>query len=239
MTAQLKKQGFLASNEGLKNLQSKMNELNLSFEEIATKAGLESEDQVIQLFKPSLNQRLQKDTIDKVARVLDLKTADIIEQRKRGYFASEEGLKNLRSKKDELKLSYEEIASKAGLGSEDQVKRLFYPRLKRKVQMDTVERIAGVLNLDTTDIIEEETQEQPEVTSKSTSVVLQKALCDTEVTEDLEAEDISQKANGGGSVVQMIGYNSKAKSIKIRNVTQEAQCFERLSQTKPRQSKHI
>jgi transcriptional regulator with XRE-family HTH domain len=67
--------------------------------------------------------------------------------------ASKEGVVLLKNKKFELNLTFKEIADNAGLASVDQVKRLFNPQWNRRVQRDTIDRIARVLNLDPADII--------------------------------------------------------------------------------------
>jgi hypothetical protein len=71
-------EGFLASKEGVVLLERKKFELNLTFEEIAVNAGLASVDQVKRLFNPQWNRKVQRCTIDRIARVLNLDPADIV-----------------------------------------------------------------------------------------------------------------------------------------------------------------
>jgi transcriptional regulator with XRE-family HTH domain len=146
-----------------------------------------------------------------------------IQRKPRGFLASEGGVKLLESRKRELGLSYEEIANNANLGSDDQVKRLFNPHWERRVQRDTIDKIAKVLNLDPGDITETEDLNQLRASSKTepASVVLQKLLCDIEVAENLEAEDVVQIADRGSSVEQILCTNLKAKDIKFGSLTQE------------------
>ncbi|MBD2777541.1 L-histidine N(alpha)-methyltransferase [Iningainema tapete] len=73
--------------------------------------------------------------------------------RRRGYLASWDGVRKLEEKKFSKNYSYETIAKEAGLASDDQVKRLFHPQWGRRVQLETIEKIARVLDLTPTDII--------------------------------------------------------------------------------------
>jgi DNA-binding Xre family transcriptional regulator len=150
-------------------------------------------------------------------------------RRERGFQASKEGVILLEKKKFELGLSYRKIAEKADLGSEDQVKRLFNPHWKNsKVQRDTIDRIARVLQLDPADIIEVEDldvetrdAEVLKMSSESTDVSSQTIFNGVEVR-NLIMGDIVQKASGKNSVVQTIGVNLKAENAVTGNVTQEA-----------------
>lgn len=76
------------------------------------------------------------------------------QKRIRGFLASREGLKVLENKRLELKLTYEDIVSQAGLNSDDRVKRLFNPHWGIGIQRDGIEKIASVLNLNPADFIE-------------------------------------------------------------------------------------
>jgi transcriptional regulator with XRE-family HTH domain len=74
------------------------------------------------------------------------------QSRQRGYIASPEGVKKLQEKRFSKGFSYEALANEAGLAT-DGVKRLFNPHWGRRVQLETIEKIARVLDLAPTDII--------------------------------------------------------------------------------------
>jgi transcriptional regulator with XRE-family HTH domain len=144
---------------------------------------------------------------------------------RRGFLASKDGLNFLERKKFELNLSYEEIVERAGLVSEDQVKRLFNPHWERRVQRDTIDKIATVLGLNSVDIIETEESVQLEslLDAKPTSVVMQKMLSDIESDGDLEADDVVQNAPRGSSVEQILATHLKVVgNIKFGSLTQES-----------------
>lgn len=156
-------------------------------------------------------------------------TTQISKGRARGFLASQEGLILLKKKKFELNLSYDDIAEKAELASVDQVKRLFNPHWKNsKVQADTVDRIARVLQLNPADIIEAENldieTEDAELfkISPEPTGVLTQAIFNGIEAKTLKIGDVVQKGSRKGSVDQVCAANSKVESIVIGNVTQEA-----------------
>lgn len=107
------------------------------------------------------------------------------QQRLRGYLSSPDGLRKLEEKKFEKGYSYETLAAEAGLASDDQVKRLFHPQWERKVQKETIEKIARALDLKLAEIVAPEelypsaVKNQPE----ANMVVFQGEL-ETQMTED-------------------------------------------------------
>ncbi|MDZ7970554.1 MAG: AAA-like domain-containing protein [Nostoc sp. DedSLP03] len=72
--------------------------------------------------------------------------------RRRGFFASNEGVIKLQARINEKGYSQEDLATQAGV-SIDQVKRLLNPHWRYKVQRDAIEKIAFALNLAPTDIV--------------------------------------------------------------------------------------
>jgi Cro/C1-type HTH DNA-binding domain len=73
---------------------------------------------------------------------------------KKDFLASKGGIIFLEKNKFELGLTFEDTPYNTGLASVDQVKRLFHPRWKNsRIQRDTIDKIARVLNLDPADII--------------------------------------------------------------------------------------
>jgi DNA-binding Xre family transcriptional regulator len=179
------------------------------------------------------------------------------QRRLRGYLPSPDGLRKLEEKKFEKGYSYETLAAEAGLASDDQVKRLFHPHWGRKVQKETIEKIAKALDLKPTDIVtanqwnpspaknqptepnmivfqgELETQmtEDEALATQFTSLMLpldsagvkrQEMLSGVEVTGNLEAGDLAQKAQHNSSVEQKMATNLKAENIKFGNLTQES-----------------
>lgn len=79
MSQQQRLRGYLASPDGLIKLQDKKFEKGYSYETLAAEAGLASDDQVKRLFHPHWGRKVQIGTIEKIARVLDLKPVDIID----------------------------------------------------------------------------------------------------------------------------------------------------------------
>ncbi|WP_375500256.1 AAA-like domain-containing protein [uncultured Nostoc sp.] len=72
--------------------------------------------------------------------------------RRRGFFASDEGVKKLQVRMNEKSYIQEELATQANV-SVDQVKRLLNPHWGYKVQRDAIEKIALALDLTPTDIV--------------------------------------------------------------------------------------
>lgn len=70
--------GYLPSPDGLRKLQEKKFEKDYSYEIIAAAAGLNADDQVKHLFNPHHGRKVQRDAIEKIARVLDLTPTDIV-----------------------------------------------------------------------------------------------------------------------------------------------------------------
>ena len=69
--------GFLASPDGRKKLQDKKFEKGYTYETLAVKVDT-SIDTVKRLFSPHFNRPVQRETIEKIARALDLKPTDIV-----------------------------------------------------------------------------------------------------------------------------------------------------------------
>lgn len=88
--------------------------------------------------------------------------ARVKQKRQRGYLPSQDGLRKLEEKKFLKGYSYETLANEAGLASDDQVKRLFHPQWERRVQLETIEKIARVLDLMPTDIIAQDEWSPPD-----------------------------------------------------------------------------
>jgi transcriptional regulator with XRE-family HTH domain len=78
MLVKRRQRGFLATNEGVRLLEEQRFKLGLTMEEIAAKADLGSVDQVNRLFHPAWGINVERKTIDKIARALELNSADII-----------------------------------------------------------------------------------------------------------------------------------------------------------------
>ncbi|WP_339381121.1 AAA-like domain-containing protein [Brasilonema sp. UFV-L1] len=72
--------------------------------------------------------------------------------RRRGFCASDEGVKNLQARMSKKGYIQEELATQAGVGI-DQLKRLLNPHWGYKVQRDAIEKIALALDLQPTDIV--------------------------------------------------------------------------------------
>lgn len=70
--------GYLPSPDGLIKLKEKKFEKRYSYESLAAEAGLASDDQVKRLFNPHWERKVQRDAIEKIARVLDLTPTDIV-----------------------------------------------------------------------------------------------------------------------------------------------------------------
>ncbi|MEA5527461.1 NACHT C-terminal alpha/beta 1 domain-containing protein [Nodularia spumigena] len=73
-----RRRGFLASQEGVKKLEERMREKGLTQAKLAEVAKLNSDDQVKRLLNPHWNKRIQKDAIEKIAEVLELKPTEIV-----------------------------------------------------------------------------------------------------------------------------------------------------------------
>jgi transcriptional regulator with XRE-family HTH domain/GTPase SAR1 family protein len=78
-TKNSRRRGFLASQEGVKKLEERMREKGLTQPELAELAKLNSDDQVKRLLHPNWNKRIQKDAIEKIAKILDLKPTEIVD----------------------------------------------------------------------------------------------------------------------------------------------------------------
>ena len=78
--------------------------------------------------------------------------ANDIMSRRRGFFASNEGLRNLRAKMTEMGYTQEELASEATVNI-TQVQRLLNPQWNKKLERNTISKIARALDLQPTDIV--------------------------------------------------------------------------------------
>jgi AraC-like DNA-binding protein len=76
MTTKARERGFLLTEASLKLFEEKKCELDLTLEGIADKANM-SIDSVKRLFNPHKGVGVQKDTIHAIAKVLEIKLADI------------------------------------------------------------------------------------------------------------------------------------------------------------------
>ncbi len=71
------KRGFLASLEGVKRLRAARAVSNLSFAAIAERAGV-SADAVSRLFHPERGKRVGRESVEAIARVLELELEAIV-----------------------------------------------------------------------------------------------------------------------------------------------------------------
>ncbi|MEH2378459.1 MAG: NACHT domain-containing protein [Nostoc sp.] len=78
-TKSSRRRGFLATKEGVKKLDERMREKGLTQAKLAEAAKLNSVDQVKRLLNPHWNIRIQKDAIEKIAKVLELNLTDIVD----------------------------------------------------------------------------------------------------------------------------------------------------------------
>ncbi len=108
------------------------------------------------------------------------------QRRLRGYLPSPDGLIKLQEKKFEKGYSYETLAAAAGLASDDQVKRLFHPHWGRKVQKETIEKIARALDLKPTDIVTTNkwNPSPAEIQLKEANMIVFPEELETQMTED-------------------------------------------------------
>lgn len=107
----------------------------------------------------------------------------------RGYLATPDALTKLQEKKVDTGYTYEDIASKAGLASDDQVKRLFHPDWGYKVEREAIEKIASVLDLKLADIADifrvNQENALPEVNQHTeASIVVFQRQIETQTIED-------------------------------------------------------
>jgi DNA-binding Xre family transcriptional regulator len=75
------------------------------------------------------------------------------QRRRRGFLASDEGLKKLEEKMLQKGYTQEKLVEVAGV-SLDQVKKLLNPHWGRRIQKDAIREIARVLELQPVDIVE-------------------------------------------------------------------------------------
>jgi hypothetical protein len=78
MIVKRRNRGVRASKKGVQLLEHKKYELGLTYEQITENADLRCVDQVKRLFRPEYGVNVQRDTVDKIARVLGLNPTDII-----------------------------------------------------------------------------------------------------------------------------------------------------------------
>jgi DNA-binding Xre family transcriptional regulator len=78
MTQNNRRRGFLASAEGIKKLEAKIYQKDFTNERLAEAAGLTTDDQIKKLRNPQWKKGIQKDAIEKIAKVLDLDPAEIV-----------------------------------------------------------------------------------------------------------------------------------------------------------------
>ncbi|MEH2316918.1 helix-turn-helix domain-containing protein [Nostoc sp.] len=74
-----RRRGFLASQEGVKKLEERMREKGLTQTKLAEAAKLNSDDQVKRLLNPHWNKRIEKNAIEKIAKVLELNPTEIVD----------------------------------------------------------------------------------------------------------------------------------------------------------------
>ena len=116
-------------------------------------------------------------------------------QRRRGFLASEDGRRKLEQKKFDKGYTYESLAAVAEL-SVDQVKRLFNPHWGYKVQREKIEKIARVLDLIPTDIVDEWTTpfEEPNGDGDSARILLSDRSQDTSFAQELREALAAEQA---------------------------------------------
>ena len=68
-----RRRGFLATTEGAGVLDKSRRDKNLTFEQIAALAGMDV-TQVKRLFSPHLGSRVQRNTVEKIASVLEYRS---------------------------------------------------------------------------------------------------------------------------------------------------------------------
>lgn len=78
MTKPKRPRGYFPSPDGLIKLQQKRFDKGYCYETLAVKAGFDSDDQVKRLFHPHWGRKVQRKTIEKIARALDLTPTDIV-----------------------------------------------------------------------------------------------------------------------------------------------------------------
>lgn len=78
MTKPKRPRGYFPSPDGLIKLQQKRFEKGYCYETLAVEAGFDSDDQVKRLFHPHWGRKVQRKTIEKIARALDLTPTDIV-----------------------------------------------------------------------------------------------------------------------------------------------------------------
>src|SRR4028119_712960 len=78
MTQKTRRRGFLASSEGLKKLEARMREKGYTHEKLAEEADV-GLDRVKRLCNPQWGNKIQKDGIEAIAKVLDLEPPDIVD----------------------------------------------------------------------------------------------------------------------------------------------------------------
>ncbi len=78
MTQKTRRRGFLASSEGLKKLEARMREKGYTQEKLAEEADV-GLDRVKRLCNPQWGNKIQKDGIEAIAKVLDLDPPDIVD----------------------------------------------------------------------------------------------------------------------------------------------------------------
>ena len=74
-----RRRGFLPTTEGLKSLEAKKFEKGYTYPLLAEAAGLNTEEQVENLFNPQRGRRVQRDAIEKIAKALELQPTEFID----------------------------------------------------------------------------------------------------------------------------------------------------------------
>ncbi|MEQ9625680.1 NB-ARC domain-containing protein [Coleofasciculus chthonoplastes] len=95
------------------------------------------------------------------------------QQRRRGFLASQDGSRHLDNKMREMSYTQERLATEAEVG-EQQVKNLLHPHWGRKTQKDAIQKIAKVLQLEPTDIVDPNHWYPPVQTRESTDSLVVK-----------------------------------------------------------------
>lgn len=129
--------------------------------------------------------------------------------RKRGFFASEDGLKKLDERIRQKGYTQETLAEVAKLNSPDQVKRLLNPHWGRGIQKDAIKKIAEVLGLEPTEIVHSDEWYPHSRTSRAKQTVLEasdidwRQVCRAMLEKQQESQRLRRKATEMGFEVNV------------------------------------
>jgi DNA-binding Xre family transcriptional regulator len=191
MTISKVNRGVFASEEGRRRLETRRSELKLTHEKLAEKAGV-SVDSVTRLF--GQKRPVQRDTVDRIGWELKLTSIDIIETEK--IFEKQQ-------------THFTQLPSTSILGDSE-----------LKIPEELGNLVGECQELGTSQTSSEDSV-QADLPCEAESVVHQIALCNIEVEENVEVEEVIQELPKGKLVEQTLLSHIKAKNIKVSNVTQK------------------